>query len=331
MLELRFTAQDLALTRFALSPVWEAMASVRVLGSPGEHALHLPWVRRTRARLGEAGLDVGLLSELAGRPGGGLPGFLAATPRTPVAELADELELLRSVRAGYVRADLDKVTPNGAARSPALQQLYRDPRRGLEHLARLVQDYWDLAIGAHWPRIRALCEGDVLHRARLLAESGADRLFNDLTPILRWHDGVLRVTHRDVDGEWELAGRGLVLVPSVFAWPAVFTKIDPQWQPVLRYPPRGIATLWETGGAHAATALAALVGRGRAILLTHLAAPVSTTELAARTGLSAGGVSQHLAVLRASGLVSGYRVGRSVLYSRTAVADALVGADQVDV
>jgi DNA-binding transcriptional ArsR family regulator len=122
----------------------------------------------------------------------------------------------------------------------------------------------------------------------------------------------------------------LVLVPSVFAWPTVSTKIDPQWQPVLRYPPRGIATLWEAGGAPTVGALAALVGRGRAILLTHLAAPVSTTDLAVRTGLSAGWVSQHLAVLRASGLVSGHRPGRSVLYSRTAVADAVVSAVQVD-
>ncbi|SFB22896.1 regulatory protein, arsR family [Amycolatopsis marina] len=329
MIELRFSAQDVALTRFALSPVWEVVASVRVLAAPGDHALHLPWVKHTRSALAETGLDIGMLADLVGGPGRGLPGFLAATPHSPVAELAEELELLRGAEPEYVRAEVDLLVP-ASRRSAAVESLYRDPRGGLDRLARMARDYWELAIEPHWPRIRALCEGDVLHRARLLAESGADRLWGDLTPVLHWRDGVLRVAHRRVDAAWDLAGRGLVLVPSVFAWPEVYTKIDPHWQPVLRYPPRGIATLWETGGVRVPGALAALVGRGRAILLTRLDAPASTTELAARTGLTPGGVSQHLAVLRASGLVSSHRAGRSVLYVRTAVADALVGPDALE-
>ena len=41
-------------------------------------------------------------------------------------------------------------------------------------------------------------------------------------------------------------------------------------------------------------------------------------------GLTAGGVSQHLGVLRDAGLVCGRRVGRSVLYLRSAEGDTLV-------
>ena len=49
-----------------------------------------------------------------------------------------------------------------------------------------------------------------------------------------------------------------------------------------------------------------------------------TTELAHRCGLSAPGASQHLTALRDAGLVTAHRAGRSVLYARTSVADALL-------
>src|ERR1700761_1554902 len=46
---------DLAGTRFALSPVHETLFSLRVLREPGLSAVHLPWRRNALARLG--GLD----------------------------------------------------------------------------------------------------------------------------------------------------------------------------------------------------------------------------------------------------------------------------------
>ncbi|MGP4021807.1 hypothetical protein [Actinomadura sp. 3N407] len=47
--------------------------------------------------------------------------------------------------------------------------------------------------------------------------------------------------------------------------------------------------------------------------------------MSARLRMSVGGVGDHLAVLRASGLVTKERSGRSVLYRRTAVGDVLAG------
>ena len=54
--------------------------------------------------------------------------------------------------------------------------------------------------------------------------------------------------------------------------------------------------------------------------------PSTTTDLARARGLSAGGASQHLAVLRDAGLVRSHRTGRSVLYLRTAAGDDLLDA-----
>jgi hypothetical protein len=149
--------------------------------------------------------------------------------------------------------------------------------------------YWELALAPYWPRMLTLVEGDVLHRARRLAGGGAQELFNDLDPAVTWDTDTLYAGHRHVSGSRALAGRGLLLVPSVFVWPRVFSVVLPPWQPTLRYPPRGIATLWERHEHNPPEALAAVLGRSRAALLAELDAPASTTDLARRTGLSAGG------------------------------------------
>ncbi|MFD8496939.1 DUF5937 family protein [Amycolatopsis sp. NPDC059657] len=321
MPQFALTAQDMAHTRFAFSPLWECVASVRVLSEPGGHAVHLPWAKRARRRISQAGLDIGLLRDLV--PDRQLPGFLTPTPSTPLPDLEHELDVLRDVPAGVVRRDLDTMDSYG---SGGLARFYRDPAKGLERLATLIEDYWKLVLEPCWRRISALLEADVLHRARQLAEHGAEHLLNDLSPMVAWHEGALTVAHAHLHAVHPLGARGLVLVPSAFAWPKVYSKNDPRWQPVLRYPARGLARLWEEGGAPASRELAAVVGRGRAMLLTELAAPVATSELATRTRMTPAAVRGQLTTLRAAGLVSAQKVGRETLYVRTAAADGLVAA-----
>jgi hypothetical protein len=73
----RFGRDDLLRTRFAISPLFELAASVRVLRDPGGHSVHLPWVREARARL--AGLDYSLIDAL--HPDGPYaPDFIAPPP-----------------------------------------------------------------------------------------------------------------------------------------------------------------------------------------------------------------------------------------------------------
>jgi len=151
-------------------------------------------------------------------------------------------------------------------------------------------------------------------------------LFEDLADSVRWRDGALHIKHRRFRGMRKLSGEGLLMTPSAFVWPTVFSSTIPPWQPTLTYPARGVATLWSDFGKAASAGVSAVLGRSRAVLLSQLDAPRSTTELARRTGLTAGGVSQHLGALRSAGLVTPHRVGRVVLYARTSVAEALLEA-----
>ena len=116
----------------------------------------------------------------------------------------------------------------------------------------------------------------------------------------------------------------------MFVWPHVAYGFDAPWPPALIYPPRRAAwpRLWsrEPTGA-AGGGLARLLGPTRAAILTALDEPATTTQLVAALHLSVGGVGDHLAALRAAGVVGlGAGTGRSVLYTRTSVGDALVAA-----
>jgi DNA-binding transcriptional ArsR family regulator len=323
VLTLGFSAHDLASTRFATSPLQEVVASIRVLKEPAEHIVHQPWLARVRPLLAESGLDLAPLADLVPMPSWYIPDFLTPPATTPVPDFAAQLATLRATAPSQVRADLDHLA---GPPSDWISALRADPATGLDRLAEVIEAYWELAIGPHWPRIHALQQGDVLYRARRLADGGAARLFADLASIVRWRDGKLYIAHPRYSGSYSLDGKGLLLIPSVFVWPTVFSSTIPPWQPTLTYPARGVASLWEPGDRQTADALTAVLGRSRTLLLTELDSPASTTELAHRTNLAPGSVSEQLAALRAAGLVTAHRSGRFVLYARTGVAESLLMA-----
>ncbi len=320
--ELAFSADDLALTRFAISPMWEVITSFQLLAARSAHPVHRTWSDQVRPRLAAAGLDSGWLAELIPRTGY-MPDFLTPPPGEPAPDLATELAALRATPADQVRADLAVLDCTG----PRCQALYADPDGRLGRLSEEIEAYWELALAPYWARIRALLEADVFHRARQVAECGAGHLFNELHSSLNWDDNTLQMVRSQCGLSREATGPGLLLVPSAFA-ARVLIWSRPPHPPQLGYPARGTGTLWEHRPVAHAEAIAAVIGRSRAILLTELEAPASTTELALRTGISAAGVSQHLTTLRDAGMVSAHRAGRSVLYARTAVAEALLASGQ---
>ncbi|MER7844116.1 DUF5937 family protein [Kitasatospora sp. NPDC096077] len=318
-----FTAGDLARMRFVVAPMWEVGPSLRLLRSGLPHAVHGPWVEQVRPRLGALGPALGLLADLV-PPTGYVPDFLNPAPTGSAPTLAEELAAIRATPAGRARRDLDRLAAGHGALGPRLQALYADPPAGLARLAEAIEAYWELALAPYWARIRAVLDADVLYRARQAAEHGAARVLNELHAGLRWTDGALRLGHRARPLNRRTAGPGLLLIPSAFTGPGLYTLLAPSSPPQLAYPARGIGDLWTTPSAPVGAALAAVLGRSRALLLTELAAPASTTELARRTGLSPSAVSQYLTALRDARLVSAHRAGRWVLYARTATAEALL-------
>lgn len=308
MLELSFTAADVAYTRFAFSPIWECVASVLVLKGELGRDIHTRWTTQATERL--RGFDWHLFADVV--PVRTIPGFVCPPPTSPLPDLDAELAILRATPADQIAKEIAAI--------PAITS----PPPEAAALADVIQEYWDRAIAPFWPRIRTLLEADVQYRARRLTTGGAAALFADLNPSVRWRDDRLQIDHPRVSANRGLRGKGLLLVPSAFAWPRVFSITVPGFQPTMRYPPRGVAELWVTRSVSPSKALAGVFGTTRAKLLAELDNPASTTDLANRTGLTPGGVNQHLTALKAAGLVSAHRVGRQVLYARTAVAEELL-------
>jgi DNA-binding transcriptional ArsR family regulator len=322
MVVFEFDAEDLARTRFAISPMWELSTSLRLLRDPDLAAMHIPWVRDAlpTAHAMQLAAALALLP-----PRGYIPDFITPPPTSPVARIDEELERVRATSAAQVRHDLEVLVGQQRLKRlpPVLEPLMAQPRRELGRIVDRMAAFWDAALAPHWPRIRALLDADLAHRARRLTEGGVAHLFDDVHHEVTWHRRELRI-EQVYDVRVALEGRGLLLMPSVFQWQHPGSISTKPWQPTLTYPARGVAALWEPAPERSPEAIARVIGRTRADLLAELETPHTTTDLAARFALRAGGVSQHLTALRDAGLVSATRQGRAVLYVRTEMADELL-------
>lgn len=311
--------QDLGRVRFAWSPAWETVQAVRTLIDPLARRHHESWCAATA---GEAArLHLAPLSAV-NPPRGSFPAFLAPPPRTPAPTFHAQLAEIRSTPATRVAGDLMKCQAalRGAA-SEAVDAMIADPATARDLLADQLYAAWERLVAPFWPRIQAVLDTDVAHRSRQLTDHGLRPMLDRIDPRIAWKDGAVMVDD-GVDVTAELRGRGIVLMPSVYLWPAVIAIADEPWQPAIAYPARGIANLWRPSAPPAA--LARLLGRTRASLLARLDRPASTTTLARLHGLTPSGTSKHLLAMRDAGLLAGTRHGHEVRYERTRLGNELV-------
>jgi DNA-binding transcriptional ArsR family regulator len=326
---IRVRNEDLTTSRFAVSPLWELTAALRLLGGdplrPEEPVLR-PWLSRTRDRyrMLARGTDVDVVLALHA-PGWGAD-FLSPVPTDLSTTIGDLLDQVRSTPAEQAHREVAEALRRQPRVDPRVERILTSDRVAC-YVADVLAAAWRALLEPEWPVLRAILERDVVYRAGQLALRGWAAALTDLHASLSWEQGHIVLGRWPGDEESELGGRGLLFVPSVFIWPKVALRLDPPWPPALTYPARGVAALWERPGqASPSGALDRLLGASRAAILLALEDPASTTQLAATLGQTLGGIGGHLAVLREAGLVTRARSGRSVLYRRTPVGDALAAA-----
>jgi DNA-binding transcriptional ArsR family regulator len=317
---------DLLRVRFAVSPLFETMDAVRLLGGHREgRRHHAAWLAAIGPDAGE-GLDA--LRALHGARGY-VPDFVSPPPTRPVPLASEQIAEVRATPLDRVSRELllCRAGELTQARQDAVDELLRDPAAARERLADELELAFERLLAPAWPRVLALLEADISHRSAVLASRGLRAALAGLHPGVRTTDEAVEVDGRPERTERELAGEGLLLVPSAFVWPDPVVILEAPWQPTLVYPVRGVAELWRSRPLPSPAALGRLLGTTRARILGALGEPASTTAIARSLGLSAAGVSAHLAALRDAGLAETSRRGREVRYVRSPLGDALVDAN----
>ncbi|WP_433664116.1 ArsR/SmtB family transcription factor [Nocardia sp. CA-128927] len=315
---------ELAATRFAISPLSETVSALQQLAGRQRQASNLPWLRWATDELAGDPLDLPATWPLVANVRASWPEFLVPAPVGTESSIIDDLEALQRTSAGQVRASLRRVF--GESLPENVASLAARPIAGLSAIATELHAAHDRLIAPHWSRIRAVLDADVSYRAKHLVAGGAEKLFADLHSDLHWRDGRLILQRPRGQSERPvcLGPRGLVLIPVVLCPPEVLIKKSTSTQTTVRYPARGIGSLWTAGNQTPAASTIRLLGRVRTELLETLRSPATTGDLARMFGVTPSAVSQHLRVLRDCGLVARERSGRNVRYVVTALGIRLL-------
>ena len=320
MIRLRLSSDDLRNTRISFSPLWEAVLSYRMLAGRVPHPIHSPWAEDARGAA--SSLDLRTLAALLAT--GMAFDFMLPVPDRPGRDFAEELERLRETAPDDVASEVEAAYSSVDRRPPVeLQPFVDHSPRALGRLADELQEYWAAVLAHRWPAVRALLEAEVLHGAHRQVTGGVDAFLDDLHPGVRWDGTALEVSgpdHALVDPR----GRGVVFVPTVFAWPDVAVGLSREGTVLVAYQARGTAAVWDAPPPDPEHALEILLGRERAAVLQSLRVPRSTTDLATLLRIAASSASYHLAVLRHAGLVESHREGRRVLYRISPVGESLL-------
>jgi DNA-binding transcriptional ArsR family regulator len=321
MIRLRLNSADLQRMRFAYSPLTETAESLYMLHSGRITAPHRSWFDNARSAIQRFDNDV---LRAAVPVCGDLAHVFLVGATDATTSIDEQLALVAAYPPEHLKADLEVVW-QGRELPPAAQRLVADGAAGARRLADAVGAYWEAAIEPHWRQIRMLLDADVAYRASQLARGGISAMMSDLHPAISVGEGAFEIRAR-AQVEHDLAGAGILLIPSVYVWPYINIDLGQPEETSLTYAARGVGTLWEPAAARAAAddPLAALLGRTRATILETLAVAQSTTDLARRLRQSASTISSHLAILRRCGMVTCWPSGRRVLYERTPLASSLL-------
>jgi len=322
MLRFEVSVEDLLRSRFALSPAMDLCFLLRSLAGL-DRPLPRAWATRLLPAFERLRRDTELDAALALHTSQSGPNFVAPPPRGLNQTWADDLAMIRATPLEAARHEIATNATGPSARDPRVRAVL-DSTDAVPRIAEAMDHAWRELLAADWPQLRAICERDVVHRVGVIGEHGWATTIESLHPGIAWRGGGIEIGFLR-GGTLRLTGDGLLVIPSVFVGHVAAHMEDP-WPRTLIYSARGTAALWgEQEAVPQPDALTALVGRARARLLLALDAPASTSHLARSLAMAPGAVGDHLAILRGAGLLVRARSGRSVLYRRTPLGEALVG------
>jgi DNA-binding transcriptional ArsR family regulator len=313
VLRVHFTTDDLLRTRFASGPAPLIELELAIAALQRRDPLFDGWRRGAAARLPS---QARMLFELVPSTGTG-PMFL-----DPVSTgLEDGLDAVLSAPDPLVHCELTRICGRGQPVTPWIRALHERDRDAWRVLGNALRAGHDALIQVAWPRIWQSFREDVAGRSHTIAESGLMAALETLHPSARWRGDTL-----EIDAEVALsvrpAGRGVTLLPSAFWTGRPLIGDHPDSSTLIIYGAQRPLPLVDLPDGDAA--LADLLGRTRAAILTHTAAPCSTSELARAMGISTATASEHARTLRSAGLLVSRRAGKAVLHSLTPLGERLL-------
>ncbi|MGW4774261.1 ArsR/SmtB family transcription factor [Nocardia sp. NPDC004278] len=323
----------------------EDLTRIRIgppLGAIGETVLATRVVQRTDARLYDGWRsqvrrampeDFGMLADLFP----GVDPFVdLITPTRGTRSISAGIEALHLASREELRREVEHTDRNRARSERPLPTWTRGlsdrDSTARRDVAAAVQAFHSAAFAGRWAHLQSYLEVAAERMARTLATEGVERLFAALAPLARWRAPVLEVLAMTGCHDEHLDGRGLIIVPSLFAWPGPLllkSTIDKDSPMTLVFPVlREFADFASAWGPRATNeALSALLGRTRAAALQVIAEGCSTTELARRLGVSPATASEHATILREAGLIESWRHRNAMRHQATTLGIALLDGD----
>lgn len=327
---IHFTAADLARTRVSttLGPLAETMMAMLSLRCSCQPPARLNgWRDRASRQLTAAMKPLAAMFP----PGPIGVDFWTLTGYAPTIEQG--IGKLLTIPRDHLLAEMEGIERSG--RLPMSALAAAEAGSGArEQLADATLATYRVLVEPYWTRIHMCLNAEQVYRAQILARGGVEQLLATLHATKsRWRPPVLELLGPE-GGDIHLDGRGVVLIPSFLIgdYTILSTDLqDPSAQPRLLFPATGgLASdtrLWSATPPDSG-ALAALVGRNRATVMSSIVGGCSTTDIARRAGISLAAASQHATVLRDAGLITTHRHGRAVLHTLTPLGTELLAASK---
>lgn len=330
MMRIHFSADDFSRIRFATAPapVLEITLMLRELRNTQHQAsARSDWRNRVRTRFPQASLSLGNL--VPGPTHALYPDVLTPDHEEAFHMVSRVPQRLHEYNPGLIEETIDwsQRVSSPSASSGWLRRYARSDTAVLDALDTGLRAFRSTCLAPQWSRAVDWFYTDIEHHTAVMRDHGTRAMLTGLHPDFYFSGLTLQSPYPPWSHTIDLAGKGLVLMPSAFWSGHPCCTWDPQdpSQFVLIYPATRPAG--QQQGSYPqdpATALAGLLGSTRAAVLAALRTPMTTSGIAEQLGIGVSTASDHTAALRNAGLISTLRTGQAVEHRLTRLGYCLL-------